>query len=158
MRVWHRLAFLVILMLCVTIGGCGSTDTGSNQGPLPKGAPPAPTSSDPWFGTAGNVLISAPGASTDGPRLFLWIGFNSPVKWQNFLNLNRNMPNSGLIGGRVVVDSSAPLGFYFDPSTTSSAEIVAETFTTSLSQISANPTQYTVYDRWYVTSTVEAIR
>jgi len=73
-----RIAITILLLLLST--GCGS----SNQHP-----PPVPVSGDPWFGAAGNVLITE-GADRDGPKDFLWIGFNSQSEWQKFLSLNQN--------------------------------------------------------------------
>jgi hypothetical protein len=120
--------------------------------------PPAPpASADPWFGSAGNVLISGRGTDTNSNVNFIWVGFNSPDNWQGFLSLHGSIPNSGWIGGRVVVDAKNPLGFYFDPDTTFSAEITAEEMQTALFDIGQNPGQYAGRD-WVVLPIAEAVR
>src|SRR5262249_18749249 len=119
---------IVILSL---LAGCGGSEP-----PLPPGAPPAPQPSDPWFGTAGNVLISDRGFDHDGKIDYIWIGFNSQAEWQNFLALRQKFPRGGFwIGGRVVVTSSNAVGFYFDPASASAAEVTAEGIQTSLDGI-----------------------
>ena len=120
--------------------------------------PPVPVSGDPWFGAAGNVLISE-GADRDGPKDFLWIGFNSQTEWQNFLSLNQNQ-TLGWIGGPVILTSNNSMGFYFDPSQTIAAEVTAEGLQTSLDQIEANPSKFVpgLISRWYVPAIVEQVR
>ena len=142
-----RIAITILLLLLST--GCGS----SNQHP-----PPVPVSGDPWFGAAGNVLISE-GADRDGPKDFLWIGFNSQTEWQNFLSLNQNQ-TLGWIGGPVILTSNNSMGFYFDPSQTIAAEVTAEGLQTSLDQIEANPSKFVpgLISRWYVPAIVEQVR
>jgi hypothetical protein len=142
-----RIAITTLLLLLST--GCGS----SNQQ-----RPPVPVSGDPWFGTAGNVLISE-GADRDGPKDFLWIGFNSQTERQNFLSLNQKH-TLGWIGGPVILTSDNSMGFYFDPSQTIAAEVTEEGLQTSLDQIEANPSKFVpgLISRWYVPAVVEQVR
>ncbi len=124
------------------------------EGSLPPSAPPAPTPSDPWFGTAGNVLISDRGLDSDGILDQIWIGFNSASNWQDFLALHQQHPNGGWIGGVVVVEPRNPLGFYFDPNTVKAAEITAEMIQTSLDAIKKNPAHF-ANARWVVVPVTE---
>ena len=142
-----RIAITILLLVLDT--GCGS----SSQHP-----PRVPVSGDPWFGTAGNVLISE-GTDRDGPKDFLWIGFNSQTEWQNFLSLNQNH-TLGWIGGPVILTSNNSMSFYFDPSQTIAAETTAEGLQTSLDQIEANPSKFVPgsISRWYVPAIVEQVQ
>jgi hypothetical protein len=142
-----RIAITIVMLVLGT--GCGS----SSQHP-----PSVPVSGDPWFGTAGNVLISE-GTDRDGPKDFLWIGFNSQTEWQNFLSLNQNH-TLGWIGGPVILTSNNSMGFFFDPSQTIAAETTAEGLQTSLDQIEANPSKFVpgLISRWYVPAIVEQVR
>src|SRR5512136_2296414 len=109
MRISNLLLPITVLAF-VLIPGCG----GHTSTPVMV-QPPAPTAVDPWFGTAGNVLISDGGpGDQDGKMDFLWIGFNSPTEWQKF-QANPNVP---MMGGTVVSPGNNGLNFYFDPSTT----------------------------------------
>jgi hypothetical protein len=127
---------LAMLLLLSCGGGSSTVDNQVNSPPpphgcslrqeLPAGAPPVPIASDPWFGTAGNVLISDRNHSYDATLDLLWIGFNSPSDWQMYLTLNTQWPNGFWVGGHVVVNSQNTLGFYFDPDTTMSGEVTAE--------------------------------
>jgi hypothetical protein len=140
----------------VVLLGCGGGALPPN---IPPGAPPVPTPSDPWYGTAGNVLISDRGSDSDGILDFLWIGFNSPTKWQAFLVLHQQSPNAGWICGRVVVDPKNPPGFYFDPETTGAAEATVEAIQTTLDFIKANPSSFAESGYgWCVTPITESIR
>jgi len=121
---------------------------------------PTPTSSDPWYGTAGNVLISDRGQKPGAPLHCIWIGFNSSSSYQHFLTLQASMPNGYWIGSRVVVDASAPLGFYFNPAYTLAAQITAENQQTTLAFIQSNPSYYGVVwagFNWYIVSIVEQV-
>jgi hypothetical protein len=126
---------------------------------LPAGAPPVPTASDPWFGTAGNVLISNRNHSYDATIDFLWIGFDSPSNWQAYLTLNKQWPNGFWVGGHVVVNPQNPLGFYFDPDTTMSGEVTAEGAQTTLDFIKQDPSYFVEHGfyYWYVWATTESI-
>jgi len=148
-----RLPVLFVFAFILLVG-CGSTSKPS----LPPGAPPVPTASDPWFGSAGNVLISDRGFNQTGSINYLWVGFNSSQNWQSFLALHQRLPNGGWIGGHVVVEPRSPLGFYFDPSTTASGEITAEALQTDLAGIKQNPGQYANGFAWYVVPVVEQVR
>jgi hypothetical protein len=106
--------------------------------------PPNPTPLDPWYGTAGNVLISDRGWDLDGTIDYLWIGFNSSESWQAFLDLKARYPAGGYwMCGRVVVLSSHPPGFYFDPDSTGVAEVTAEVQQTSIDFIKSDPAKFT---------------
>lgn len=117
-----RLRYILLLLL-LALPGCGggnsvltSTPTPVPT-PVPPGPPPAPVSGDPWFGTAGNVLISELN-DTDGVPDFIWIGFNSQTEWQKFLT---NAKNPQLrIGGVNVPTTKNSVNFFFDPNTTTS--------------------------------------
>ena len=151
------LAALAVALLSMLMG-CGAA-----KSPPPSiSPPPPPTSADAWFGTAGNVLISDRGFDNDGKIDFIWVGFNSQTAWQNFLALHQNIPAPGgfWIGGIVVATSANAVGFYFDPNSTSSAEITAEVIQTSLDQIKSNPAQFAknVPGRWVILAVVEQTR
>ena len=147
------------LLLVLSCGGGSPPSRPPPSRELPPGAPPVPTPSDPWFGTAGNVLISDRNHSVDSTLDFLWVGFYSSANWQNFLTLHNQPPNGFYIGGRVVVDSKSPLGFYFDPDTVVSAEVVPEGEVTYLDTIKQNPSYYAdVGWSWYVTAITESVR
>ncbi len=149
---------MVLLVLSCAGGTLPGTQHPTEE--LPPGAPPVPTLSDPWFGTAGNVLISDRNNDKDSTLDFLWIGFNSSSNWQKFLALHSQYPNGSYwIGGRVVVDAKNPLGFYFHPDTTASAEITAEGLQTGLDAIKENPAYFADFGCcWYVWAYVEGVR
>jgi hypothetical protein len=64
------------------------------------------------------------------------------------------------IGGIVVVDEAAPLGFYFDPSTVAVAEFTEEGSQTTLCAISENPASFAADPnrRWWVTANLSDLR
>jgi hypothetical protein len=106
------------------------------------------------------VLVSDCGHDTDGIIDYLWIGFNSNDNWQGFLNLNALYPAEGFwICGQVMVLSSQPLGFYFNPDTTDAAEITIETIQTTIDQIKSDPARYAEgpITTWCIPATVEQI-
>ncbi|HEY2913482.1 MAG TPA: hypothetical protein VGK21_08990 [Candidatus Angelobacter sp.] len=144
--------FAIPLLLLLS-SGCG----GSGPRQSPNGLPPAPTSADAWFGTAGNVLVSDATSDKDGKIDFLWIGFNSPTEWQKFLA----NPNGLQIGGTVVSPASNGLNFYFDPGTTTAAEAGIPEIQTLIDNLKADPTQTNLFDhthRWLITVKVEQIK
>jgi len=152
LRASRAIPILVLTSLLLVACGGGRT----NQ------PPPNPTPLDPWYGTAGNVLTSDRGFDSDGTIDYLWIGFNSSESWQAFLDLNAKYPAGGyLIGGRVVVLSSHPLGFYFDPDSTGVAEVAIETQTTAIDLIKSDPAKFTEGPLpgmgWLVPAVVERI-
>jgi hypothetical protein len=148
------------LLLLLNCGGGSLPVNNPPRQELPAGAPPVPTASDPYFGTAGNVLISDRNYSVDATVDFLWVGFNSSSKWQDFLTLNKKWPHGLYIGGHVVLDSKNPLGVYFDPDTALAAEAIAEGAQTSLDAIKQNPSYFAEsgFLVWYVPATIESIR
>jgi hypothetical protein len=134
-------AFLAVVWL-----SCGGTD--------PSTQPP----SGPWVGTAGNALIG------DNTGNLLWVGFNSSATWQQFLSLRSQHGNNGgfWIGGHVVPDGTAPLGFFFDPSTTQAAEVTAEGAQTTLGFIKADPNHFATAGfgnpiLWYVPAVIQQV-
>jgi hypothetical protein len=146
-----RLAIPLLLMLN---SGCGG---GSIVSRSQSNIPPAPTSADVWFGTAGNVLVSDRASDKDGTIDFLWIGFNSMSEWQKFLA----NPNGLEIGGTVVSPSSNGLNFHFDPNTTTTLELGVPEIQTVIDNLKADPTQTNLADhthRWFVSKTVEQIK
>lgn len=144
------LATILLALSALLLWGCAGDSS------APPGAPPNPVPSDSWYGTAGNVLISDRGAPGNGTIDYLWVGFNSSKNWQDFLTL-RSQGHLGWIGGRVVVDASNPLGFYFDPNTTLGAEVTAEGLQTSLGAIKNDPSYY-AGGYWYVPPIIEKIQ
>jgi len=120
---------LVCLTFCLLSSSGGSSVGTLTPGTLPlvtlpPGAPPQPTPSDPWYGTAGNVLVR----ENDTPPIYTWIGFSSQANWQHYLDIFQQASQMGslgiFMGGPVIVNSTNPLGFYFYPKYTD-AEIVA---------------------------------
>jgi len=60
------------------------------------------------------------------------------------------------IGGKVVVDPSAPNGFRFDPATVRVAEVTEEGSQTSICQIASNPTYYANAGRnWWISANLD---
>jgi hypothetical protein len=148
---WWRASLLCFFILAAS--ACGDAHTRAADG-----EPALPSRDDPAFGTAGNVLISDGLLDFDGIRDELWIGFDRPDEWAAFLALHDRMPDSGWIGGRVVADDAHALGFYFDPATTSSAEVTAEGLQTALDGLKRAPSAAAeAPHNWYVASIVEKI-
>lgn len=123
--------FVFLVAMMVMCAGCGD---GGNTG----GEPPLPGRNDPAFGTVGNVLISDRLFNIDGVSDELWIGFNRQQDWDRFVALNQEM-ESHWIGGHLIADPHHHLGFYFDPNTTSAAEVTAETQQTIIDALKRNP-------------------
>lgn len=144
--------FAIPLLLLIN-SGCGGSNVMRSQNSLPL----VPTSADPWFGTAGNVLGSDSTSDKDGKVDFLWIGFNSATEWQKFLA----NPNGLEIGGTVVFPSTNGMNFHFDPNTTTTTELgVPEIFTT-IDGLKADPTATNLADhthRWFISVKVEQIK
>ena len=122
-------AVVLLLLFCCA---CGSNST---VVPLPKG---------PGTGSAGSVLIGEGNADADHVTDTLWVGFNHAPSWQQLQDLRSKHGDNGTlwIGGSVVVDSSAPLGFYFNPDTTVGGEVTAEGAQTTLDFIKADPATF----------------
>jgi len=138
------LRFAVSILLLFTMA-CGGSGNKLSQSFTP------PTSADPWFGTAGNVLVSDRASDKDGKIDFLWIGFNSPTEWQKFLA----NPNGLQIGGTVVSPANNGVNFYFDPSTTLTAEGGIPEIFTVIDNLKADPTQTNRTNRWFISVTIE---
>lgn len=126
-----KAAMLLLLTLLLVSASCGSGG-GSDKGT----AMPGPN--DPDFGTQGNVL-AADRPIDGGPVAELWIGFESSEQWEHFVALQSSPDETPYVGGRIVVDPSRELGFYFDPTTTFAAEVVAGGFVTTLRSLSLDP-------------------
>ena len=140
--------------LFILLSGCGGGSTPVNI----VTPPPAPTPSDAWFGTAGNVLVSDRGHDKDGKIDFLWIGFNSQTEWQKFLS---QPPNSFMMGGMVMSPAGNGVNFFFDPSTATTAQASVPEEITLLDNLKADPTQLNMFDqthRWLIQVTVEQIK
>jgi hypothetical protein len=148
------LAFAVVALALALVGcGGGSDDRSSSDEPRPG---------DPRFGAAGNVLMRDPVREADGSFDELWIGFNDGAEWQALVELADRLgqERAPYISGRLVVDSAEPLGFYFDPSTTDSAEVVAELRQTSIHAIKSNPTEFAANEpggHWAVGGMIERL-
>ncbi len=139
--------------------GCGE---GFARPPL--GTPlPDPVPGDPWYGLEGNVLISDRDffLSQDGVIDQIWIGFDRATEFQLFLDLHaKHGDNTGFnIGGRVIADVTAPLGFYFAPFTTVAAEIIPVGSDTTLDQMKLDPAQFALNEPglWNVPAVVEKV-
>src|ERR1700732_4219316 len=104
MKVTSVIRFVIPVLLLLN-SGCGGSTSSRSQNNIP----PAPTSADVWFGTAGNVMVSDSTSDKDGKIDFLWIGFNSASEWQKFLA----NPNGLEIGGTVVSPSTNGMNFHF---------------------------------------------
>jgi hypothetical protein len=142
-----------ISVLLLFNAGCGESNVMRSQNNIPA----APTSTDAWFGTAGNVLVSDGTSDKDGKIDFLWIGFNSTSEWQKFLA----NPNGLEIGGAVVSPSANGLNFHFDPNTTTTLELGIPEIQTVIDNLKADPTQTNLFDhthRWFVSVKVEQIK
>lgn len=143
---------LLLLMLC----SCGGSSL--KQGQM-NPFPPAPTSADPWFGTAGNVLISDRTSDLDGKIDYLWIGFNSRTAWQNFLSEQKQFPQGGFLIGGVPAVTGNDIGFYFDPNTTTTAEAAIPEIMTTLDTLKAQPTATNNFSaNWLIPGTIEEVR
>ncbi len=118
-------AFAALLLAVVSACGDGGSDH--------RSGPPLPSRSDPAFGAAGNVLVADAGVlSSDGMLDEVWIGFEGKDAWDALVALDERQPATGWICGVIVADARHHLGFYFDPHTTHSGEITAETLQTTL--------------------------
>lgn len=126
------------LLLLVTVGaGCDGGDDEEIQTSL---AIPRP--GDAAYGAFGHVLGSDRGQSNDAQLDQLWIGFGRRESWEAYLSVRDRLAPEGVrpwICGRVVADANEPLGFYFDPMTTTAAEVTAETFQISLDGLKSSP-------------------
>jgi hypothetical protein len=146
----HTVIHLAAIVGCVVVltGGCG--DGGSGGGNAPR----LPAVGDPQRGTAGNVLVSDRGRSVDEVLDQLWLGFSRPEEWSHYIEERDRLAAEGtvpFVGGTVIADSKRPLGFYFDPATTSAAEVTAETFQTSLEALRSAPEAVAAAGhRWFV--------
>jgi hypothetical protein len=142
-------------LACSACGDGGSSDGTATLRP--------PAAGDPAYGNVGQVLISDRWSDQDGQRDEIWIGFNDQAEWDGFLRLHDREESSGIvpfIGGHVIADSAHHLGFYFDPNTTTSGEVVTTDQQTFLDEIKADPTvaQNTPFRVSYVIAAVEEIR
>ena len=151
---------VLLLLGALFLAGCGEL---LNRPPLVGPLLPDPVAGDPWFGLVGNVLISDRDFSVnrDGAIDQIWIGFNRADQFATFLAL-RTKHGDKLkfnIGGRVVADVTAPLGFYFDPNTTLAAEVFAEATMTTLDQMKLDPAQFALNEPglWNVPAVVEKV-
>ena len=146
-------------LAALLLAGCGDGFGRPPLGPLL----PDPVPGDPWYGLEGNVLISDREffLNRDGVPDQIWIGFNRAVEFQAFLALHaKHGDKLGFnIGGRVIADVTAPLGFYFDPNTTLAAEVFAEASNTTLDQMKLDPAQFAlnVPGLWNVPAVVEKV-
>lgn len=148
--------FRLLAVLVILLSGC--SDGHLKQ--TPPGVPPPPTAADPWFGTAGNVLISDRNFNKDGILDYLWIGFNSTTAWQNFQNEVQQFPQGGfMIGGVVVPSSRTAVNFYFDPNTTITAEISIPEISTLLDGLKVDPTVTPQFSKtWMIPVTIEQVK
>ena len=132
---------LITVFTSVLLLSCGGGPT-TQPCPYTEG-PPVPTSADPWYGVAGNVLVSDCGYDTDGIIDYLWVGFSSNTNWQELLNMNTLHPAGGFaICGQVVVLPSQPLGFYFNPDAMGAGDAIVQEAGTSIDQIKSNPAKF----------------
>jgi len=134
---WLRLSLVSALLIpgvLISIS-CGSSSS--------LRTPPPPSPSDPWYGTVGNVLVQE--NERDGTVTYMWVGFSSGTNWQLYLTAQHQCKQEGCaggwfwIGGPVVVDADAPLGFYFDPNNTDAAMVAPTVQQTALWWIRQDP-------------------
>jgi hypothetical protein len=152
MKVTSIIGFVIPVLLLLN-SGCGGSTSSRSQNNIP----PAPTSADVWFGTAGNVMVSDSTSDKDGKIDFLWIGFNSASEWQKFLA----NPNGLEIGGTVVSPSTNGMNFHFDPNSTTTLEQGIPEIQTVIDNLKADPTQTNLFDqthRWFISVKVEQIQ
>jgi len=150
----------ILIMVVAVLAACGD-DHGSSPHDT---APPLPAPGDPAFGTVGNALISDRLASVDTSIDQLWVGFDDWEAWAALVAFDEERrqgtgPVAPWVGGHVVASARHPLGFYFDPATTSAAQIVAETLETALDALKRNPevAERDQPGRWMVAATVERL-
>jgi hypothetical protein len=151
----------ILLLLILALPGCGGSHFVATPVPTPAPTPapvppPAPVSGDPWFGTAGNVLISETNDG-DGILDFIWIGFNSQTEWQKFL-INQKTPPFFRIGGVVVPTTQNSVHFYFDPNTTTSDNGGILEEQTLLDFLKAHPDAKSGLGIWLIFGKVEQIK
>jgi hypothetical protein len=153
MRFQAHAAITLLLPLALSCGGDG--------GGRATATPALPRAGDPAFGAAGHVLVSDRGVSRDDEIDLIWIGFDRTAEWEALLKLREDLAgeNTGpQIGGRVVSDRRHPLGFYFDPATTTAAEFTAETLQTSIDALKADPERAAQAQHlWFIPGFVERI-
>lgn len=151
MRMWYAASCLALAAILV---GCGSGGGNHDDG----GLPPL-QSGDPAFGAAGQALVSDRDVAGSSAVNQLWVGFAGADGWEAFVSALRHARATNalpFVGGLVVADAGHPLGFYFDPATTTGAEVVAEGFDIPLGTIARNPAAAQAAGHiWYVAATVE---
>jgi hypothetical protein len=147
----------ILLLLILALPGCGGSHFAATPAPtpVPPAPPAAPVAGDPWFGTAGNVLISETN-DTDGIPDFIWIGFNSPTEWQKFLTNQKTPPLR--IGGVNVPTTKNSVNFYFDPNTTTSDNGGILEEQTLLDFLKQHPDAKSGLGIWLIFGKVEQIR
>ena len=149
----------ILILVMLAFSGCGGssgnpTTTNMPATPLP---PAPPTSADPWFGTAGNVLLSENTSNdTDGVQDFIWIGFNSQTEWQKFLANQKTGPVR--VGGVNVPTIKNSVNFYFDPNTTTSDNGGILELQTLIDFLKQNPSAKSGLGIWLVFGKIEQIR
>ena len=148
-----RYALSLAAFLCLLAGCGGQKQPTSNF-------PPPPTSADPWFGTAGNVLVSDRNSDKDGTMDLMWIGFNSATEWQKFQSEMQKFPQGGFsIGGVVVPSSRTGVHFYFDPNTTTTAEAGIPEIFTVLDTLKVDPTVTNAFSPdWFIPAAIEQVK
>ena len=142
-------------MLTAIIVGCGDGGGNHEENATLRALQPG----DPAFGASGQALVSDRDAGTGKAVNQLWVGFASADGWEAFVSALRHARATNalpFVGGLVVADAGHPLGFYFDPATTTGAEVVAEGFDIPLGTIARNPAAAQAAGHiWYVAATVE---
>jgi hypothetical protein len=100
------LVLCVSALFVIATAGCGG-----GRSVVPTGA---------WRGTAGNALVVDKNGYNNTPPAELWVGFDSSADFNGVLG----DPSYLIVSGNVVADPTQPLGFYLDPTSTSTTKIV----------------------------------
>ena len=100
------LSHSVLALVLLATAGCGS---GSRVVP-----------STAWRGSAGNALLVDKNGYNNSPPAQLWVGFDSATDFNNVLG----DPSYLIVSGIVIGDPTQPLGFFLDPTSTSTTKVV----------------------------------
>lgn len=106
------------------------------------------------------MLISDRFFDIDGMPDEVWIGFSRQQEWDDFLKLNELATREDFIphiGGEFVADTDHHLGFYFDPNSTSAAEVTLTDEQTVIDVLKRDPQGAAQAPGWFIPAVVERI-
>ena len=105
-QIRRRLSHSVLALVVITTSSCGG-----GRSLVPSTA---------WRGSTGNALLVDKIGYNNTPPAQLWVGFDSAADFNGVLG----NPSYLIVSGTVVGDPAQPLGFFLDPTSTSTTRIV----------------------------------